>query len=127
MTANEALLKYNRNRILSASQGELVLMLYDGCIKYCNMSKKYIAENNNEQANFYSKKAQAIINELINTLDMRYEVAHDYERVYRYILNKLVMSNVKKDPELIDDALSHIRDMRDIWVKILKTQNKSVG
>ena len=120
MTAKEAYSKYNNNRVNSASQAELVLMLYDGCIKFCNMSKMYIENKDYENANIYIKKAQRIVEEFKFTLNHKYETAKDFDIIYDYILQILIEANVKKDTALIDKALGHLRDMREIWIKITK-------
>ena len=72
---------YQRNAIMTATPPELTLMLYEGAIKFCNIAMMSIEKKDIEKANTNLKKAQAIIAELRATLDHKYEVWEDFERV----------------------------------------------
>lgn len=112
---------YNRNKILTASPSELVMMMYDGAIKFCNLGKKAIEEGNVEASNNHIQKARKIIVEFRNNLDFSYEVANDFDRVYEYIYHTLVDANIKKDPALLDEALYHIKELKDAWRQVMDT------
>ena len=114
---------YQRNAILTATPPELTLMLYEGAIKFCNIGILAIEKNDYEKANTNIKKAQAIITELRVTLDRKYPVWEDFERVYDYIYRRLVEGNIHKDIEIIEDALKYIREMRYTWKEVMR-QNK---
>lgn len=111
---------YQRNAILTASPAELTLMLYDGAIKFANIGILAIKKKDYEKANTNIKKAQAIITELRVTLDHKYKVWEDFERVYDYIYRRLVEANIKKDIEILEDALKYIREMRDTWKEVMR-------
>ena len=111
---------YQRNAILTASPAELTLMLYDGAIKFCNIAIITIEKKNMEKAQKKKKKAQAIISVLRITLDHKYPVWEDFDRVYDYIYKLLVEGNMHKDIEEIEDALKYIREMRDTWKEVMK-------
>lgn len=117
---------YQRNAILTASPAELTLMLYEGAIKFCNIALIGIEKKDYEKANNNLKKAQAIITELRATLDHKYPVWEDFDRVYAYIYRRLVDGNIKKDPEIVEDALKYIREMRDTWKEVMRI-NKTGG
>ena len=114
---------YQRNAILTATPPELTLMLYEGAIKFCNIGILAIEKNDYEKANTNIKKAQAIITELRVTLDRKYPVWEDFERVYDYIYRRLVEGNIHKDIEIIEDALKYIREVRGTWKEVMR-QNK---
>lgn len=111
---------YQKNAILTASPAELTLMLYEGAIKFCNIALIGIEKNDMEKVNTNLKKAQAIITELRITLDHKYPVWEDFDRVYDYIYRQLLDGNIKKDPEIIEDALKYIREMRDTWKEVMR-------
>ena len=111
---------YQRNAIMTATPAELTLMLYDGAIKFCNIAIVAIEKKDIEKANANIKKAQAIINELRVTLDHKYSVWEDFERVYDYIARRLLEANLQKDIEIIEDALKYIREMRDAWKEVMR-------
>ena len=115
--------QYMRSKIMTASKAELTLMLYDGAIKFCNMAKLSIEKKDIPGANTNIKKAEAIIEEFLATLDHKYEVAKDFENVYNYIYDRLVEANLKKDPEILDEVLEHLRTMRDTWIEVMRTAN----
>lgn len=111
---------YQRNAIMTATPAELTLMLYEGAIKFCNIAIVGIEKKDFEKANANIKKAQAIINELRVTLDHKYSVWEDFERVYDYIARRLLDANLQKDTEIIEDALKYIREMRDAWKEVMR-------
>ena len=112
---------YGARKVETASPAELVLMLYEGAIKFCNIAMDGIEKKDYEKANTNIQKARNIIVELQSTLDRKYAIAKDFDIVYDFIFNKLVDANVKKDPEILTEALNEIRDMRDNWKIVMRT------
>lgn len=111
---------YQRNAILTASPAALTLMLYEGAIKFCNIAIVGIEHKDYEKANTNLKKAKAIIQELQITLDHKYPVWEDFDRVYQYIYDCLTDANIQKSIELVEEALKHIREMRDTWKEVMQ-------
>ena len=67
-----------------------------------------------------------MFDELRATLDMKYPVAQDFDRIYTYLLKRLLQANMKKDKEILEEIVSHLRSVRDTWkevMRIVKTQN----
>lgn len=112
--------KYNNNRILSASPNALILMLYDGAIKFGNIAKKAIEDKDIETAHKNIIKIENIFKELLNCLDDKYPVSKDFRIVYENIINLLIKANVSKNPADIENVMIEIREIRDIWKKITK-------
>lgn len=123
-TANAAKF-YKKNAVETASPARLTLMLYDGAVKFCNIALEGIDENDILKANTNIIKAEKIIVELRSTLDMKYPVAKDFDRVYDYIYRRLVEANVKKDKEVLQEALKHIKTMRETWKEVMRINNVS--
>lgn len=117
---SNAINAYQRNAIMTASPAELTLMLYEGAIKFCNIGIMAIENKDIEKAHINLKKAQDIITELRASLDHKYPVWEEFERVYVYIYRKLVEGNMKKDAEPVEDALKYIREMRDTWKEVMR-------
>ena len=111
--------QYNRNKILTASPAELTLMLYEGAIKFCNIALMAIEKHELEKAHINIKKAEDIIIEFKVTLNHKYQVAEDFEKIYDYIYSLLVEANISKDPEILNQALEQIRGMRDTWKEVM--------
>lgn len=118
--------QYNNSKVLTASPAELTLMLYDGAIKFCNIAILGIEQGDIQKAHNNIIRVQRIIEEFRNTLDRQYKVAEDFDRVYIYILQRLLQANIHKDKEILEEILEHLRSMRDNWVEVMKAnKNKS--
>lgn len=124
MTYNNMYQQYQQNSINTASPEELTLMLYNGAIKFMNLGKHHIENKNIEQANNAIKRAQDIIHELNNTLDMSYEISNNLRSIYTFILEKLIDANIKKDVKCLDEALPLIEEIRDTWKEAMKEARK---
>lgn len=112
---------YQNNKINTATPAELTLMLYEGAIKFCNIAIIGIEEGDISKANNNIIKAEKIISYLRSTLDEKYEVAKDFDKVYNYIYDRLIQANFSKDKTIIEEVLTHIRDMRDAWKEVMRS------
>ena len=120
MITNRGYDAYAKNKILTASPAELTLMLYEGAIKYCNIAIKSVEEKNIQKAHESIVKVEKIIQEFQIALDHRYEVAQDFDNVYNYLLQRLALANVRKDKEILEEVLGHLRTMRDTWKEVMQ-------
>ena len=115
---------YQKNSVQTASPSKIILMLYDGAIKFCHMAQVAIDEKNIEKANLNIQKAQKIIVQLRVSLDTKYPVSQEFDKVYDYIYRRLVEGNMTKDVEIIKDTLTHIHTMRDTWKEVVRLNNE---
>lgn len=111
---------YQNNKINTATPADLTLMLYEGAIKFCNIAIVGIEEQDINKANTNIIKVEKIITYLRDTLDFKYEVAKDFENMYGYIFDRMVQANIKKDKEIIEEVLTHLREIRDTWKSVMK-------
>lgn len=114
---------YQQNSVNTASPAKLTLMLYDGAVKFCNIAIEAIEGKDYEKANTNIMKAEKIIVELRVTLDMKYPVAKEFDAVYDYIYRRLVEANMQKDAAILEEALKHIKTMRDTWKEVMRINN----
>ena len=112
--------QYKNNAIATATPAELTLMLYEGAIKFGNLAIKAIEDKDIEKAYRNIVKVQNIIAEFRNTLDFKYPVAKDFDRVYEYLERRLVEANMTKDKAIMEEVVTHIRSMRDTWKEVMK-------
>lgn len=124
--ANPYLQQYNNSKILTASPAELTLMLYEGAIKFCNIAIMGIEQKDVEKAHTNIMKTERIINHLRVTLDMKYPVAQDFERIYVYLEQRLLEANMKKDTEILEEINTHLRSIRDTWKEVMRINGKAV-
>lgn len=120
MPARNPYAEYTTNKIMTASPAEVTLMLYEGAIKFCNVAITAIEHNDIQKAHTNIMKAERIIEEFRNTLDRKYSVAEDFDRIYVYLLQRLFEANVKKDKEILEEVNMHLRSVRDTWKEVMK-------
>ena len=121
MLANQGYAAYANNKIMTASPAELTLMLYEGAIKFANLAIAGMETNDIEKAHTNIIKVELIIEEFQSTLDHKYPVAKDFDEVYNYLMMRLREANLKKDKEIMEEVLKHLRTMRDTWKEVMKT------
>ena len=126
MPARNPFAQYTQNKILTASPAEVTLMLYEGAIKFCNIAIVSIEHGEIEKAHVNIKKTQRIIEEFRNTLDHKYPVAEDFDRIYVYLLERLLQANIKKDPAILEEVNMHLRSVRDTWKEVMRKNNQHV-
>jgi flagellar protein FliS len=121
---------YRTNAVLTASPGQLVLMLYDGALKALAIAREAFAaapddprriQTINEQL----LKAQAILNELQSGLNMDAggEFARTMHRLYDYHNRRLLEANLRKQPEPVVEVEKLVRELRDAWAQMLSQQD----
>ena len=109
MVQNQAYAAYNNSKILTASPAELTLMLYDGAIKFTNIAIMAIEKHDIEKAHKNIVKTELSIMEFQSTLDDK----------YTYLIQRLREANLKKDSEILEEVLKHLRTMRDTWKEVM--------
>lgn len=121
MLTNQGYAAYANNKIMTASPAELTLMLYEGAIKFCNIAIVAVEENDIQKAHNNIMKVERIIEEFQATLNHKYPVAKDFDEVYIYLMMRLKEANMKKDKEILEEVLKHLRTMRDTWKEVMRT------
>lgn len=117
--------QYNNSKILTASPAELTLMLYEGAIKFCNIAIMAVEQKDIQKAHTNIVKVQKIIENFRITLDMKYPVAEDFDRVYIYLERRLLEANTKKDKAILEEICMHLRSMRDTWKEVMRINGKA--
>lgn len=119
MTRNVANI-YKQNQVNTASPKELVVMLYEGCIKFLRLAELGLEENQLELVNKNLIKAQNIIEELRLTLNMDVEedVSEQLAALYDYFLAELFQANIHKDNEKIVYVREQMAELLESWKEI---------
>lgn len=112
--------QYQNSKILTASPAELTLMLYEGAIKFGNIAIEAIENKEIEKAHNNIIRVQKIIDEFRATLNRKYPVAEEFDKIYRYLLRRLLEANATKDEEIMKEVVGHLRSMRDNWKEVMK-------
>jgi len=120
---------YRATSILTASPGQLVLMLYDGALKAMALSREAFAATEDprriETINTQLLKAQAILTELQNGLNLEAggEFARTMHRLYDYHNRRLFEANIRKQVEPVIEVERLVRELRDAWAQMLAQQD----
>ena len=112
--------QYKQVQVKTANKEKLLIMLYQGCIKFLRLAKKSIEEEDIQGANNYIIRSQDIIRELMNTLDMEKggEVATNLYSLYDFMNRKLIEANVDKDIEKIETVEEMMMELLESWKQI---------
>ena len=110
---------YKRVGVETASQGKLIVMLFNGAIQRAEEAKRHMSDTNTEKVHNNLIRAQEIIGELRGALDMSTgEVAANLDRIYEYFQHLLANANIRKDSALIDDCVELMTSIRDTWEEV---------
>ena len=120
MAINNPYAAYQNNSVTTSTPGELTLMLYNGCLKFIQQGKMALEEGKLEEKNIAIQKAQAIVTELMLTLDTSYPVAENMLVLYEFVNSRLIDGNIKNDPALFDEASGIIKEFRDTWKQVIQ-------
>jgi flagellar secretion chaperone FliS len=119
--------EYKKTQVTTANQGKLIVMLYDGAIKFVKIALENMEPQKYDIVNMNIIKAQDIITELLLSLNMKEggEVSTNLFNLYIYFKKTLLDANIKKDPEILKHVLKLLKDLRDAWDKISASEAKS--
>jgi len=111
---------YKQNSVTTASPGDLTLMLYNGCLKFLHKAKLAIQDKKIQEKNTNLQKAQAIISELMATLNMDIEVSKNMMALYEYMNTRLVEANIRNDISIIEEVEGLVTEFRDTWKEVIR-------
>ncbi len=111
--------KYKETQIKTATQGKLIVMLYDGAIKFLNHAKESMHANKIEEAHTKLTRAQDIIMELVLSINLEAgDIAKKLHNLYLYMNKRLMEANMYKKTEPIDEVLKILTDLREVWEQV---------
>ncbi|HPZ63410.1 MAG TPA: flagellar export chaperone FliS [Halanaerobiales bacterium] len=113
--------KYKTAQYSTVSPEQLLLMLYEGAIKYARQAQKDMEERNVEAANNKLKKTEDIISELMVSLNMDEggEIAQNLYNLYDYMNRRLIQANIRKDPGLVDEVITLLTSLKESWEEVI--------
>ncbi len=113
---------YKKNQVATATGGQLIIMLYDGAIRFLKKSLKDIDEKNVEASHNHITRARKIVLELMFSLDMDKggEIAQNLYELYFFMNQELIRANMKKDKDVIDQCIVLLNDLRATWKDVIK-------
>lgn len=134
MVANGYARTYRANAVLTASPGQLVLMLYDGALKALGIAREAFDRPADDvrrigAINEQLLKAQAILSELQGGLNMEAggEFARTMSRLYDYHNRRLLEANLRKQVEPVVEVERLVRELRDAWAEMLNKHSDTTA
>ncbi|ABB16053.1 flagellar export chaperone FliS [Carboxydothermus hydrogenoformans] len=122
---NNPYAQYQTQNIATAPPEKLLIMLYDGAIKFLKQGLKALDEKKYDDFSYYISRTQDIISELMVTLDMDYEISKNLYQLYDYFMYRLIHGNVKKDRQSIEEVQKHLEELRETWVQAAAAKEKA--
>ncbi|MGD9949438.1 MAG: flagellar export chaperone FliS [Desulfobulbus sp.] len=120
--------QYLTNTVHSASPEQLMLMLYDGAIRFISLGIQAIENGLIDKRGYYINKTSAIISEFSATLDhsMNAQLADDLDALYTYMLNRLMTANLKNDIEPLLEVKKLLSELRSTWAKAIEVNKQEI-
>ncbi len=117
---------YLKNQIATASKEQLLILFYDGAIRFTRQAKIAIENKNIEGRNYAINKASAIVTELAATLDhsRASEIAADLDALYGYMLKVFNETCIKNNIRELDVVEGILSDLRETWIQAIKISHQ---
>lgn len=110
---------YKQQSIQVSSSSELILLLYNGCIKHMTLAKRALMSGNVQDAHKNLLKSQKIVVELKSSIDFNYKIGENLYNIYDYIYRELISCNINKKMNNLVECVDMIKVLRDTWMQIL--------
>src|SRR5262249_16922624 len=116
----QALQQYQRAQIETASPTRLVILLYEGAIRFCSLALDAMQQRNLEAQNANLLKTQRILSELVSSLNRESggEIAANLSRLYLFMLEQLVQANLYDRAAPVERVMMMLRELRDSWLEV---------
>ena len=117
---NHTVGSYQKVQVETTDSIKLIVMLFEGAVNFLEQAKRRMAENRMGDKGVLINKVVAIVSELQSTLDMEKggEVAAGLDRLYGYMVARLIEANADSDPEILTEITGHLRTLRNAWTSV---------
>ena len=118
---------YKNTEISTANQKKLIVMLYDGALRFLRTAGENMEPRSYDIVNNNIVKTQDIITELMLSLDMKAgsEIATNLFNIYAWAKKRLLEANIAKDSKIIEEVAGLLEQLRDAWVEIGETKEST--
>ncbi len=118
--------EYLKTKVLTATQAQLQLMLYDGAIRFCEQARPAVKDKEIEKSYTLLNKAQKIVLELSNSMREEFapEACANMRRLYLFCYDRLVEANLKKELKPLEEALNTLRHLRQTWIMVMEKERQ---
>jgi flagellar secretion chaperone FliS len=129
MSQKAAYQKYKTSAIQSASREKILLLLYEGAIKFTKKAIIACEQKNIAERGINIGRAYDIVMELNNTLDHKVggQIAASLEQLYMFMTDQLTKANINGDPEPLKSVVKILETLYEGWVKAIESLKKANG
>jgi len=115
---------YQRTNVNTADQRQLIVMLYDGLLRFLNKARQRIQANDIEGAHNYLVRSREIVAELIATLrpEKGGDIGQNLKRLYAYAFDRIVQANLFKDEAMVEEVIRIMSILREGWISMKSVQ-----
>lgn len=113
---------YKRTSVMTANRETILLMLYQGAIRFLKQAISAQGADNNEETNSSVSRTLEIVTELRACLNHKVggDIAKSLDELYVYIIEQVVQGNLEKKPELMKNALSILEHLNETWEQAIE-------
>ena len=110
---------YLEQQVTTASRGHLLIMVYEGMLRFLTEAKRAMENKQYELKNNRFQKTQGLLMELIHTLDHAAmpELAANLDRIYRLLYDQLTYANIHDDPQVLASVITSLKGLHEAWVE----------
>lgn len=115
--ANSPYEQYQKQSVMTMTQGEMLTKLYEEIIKQLSGAVLFIDSKDFSRANLALQKAQKILNYLKVTLDHKYRISQNLESLYDFFIQQIILANIKKEVKPVQDIIPMVEELRDTFIQ----------
>lgn len=123
---------YQNQSVQTATPDRLLIMLFEGALRFLREAMDGIDKRDYATANNKNVKVQAIVNELMITLNHEVggDISKNLQAIYQYLLERLVEANIKKDRSILEEVYAHLKELHDAFkeaAQIVRSEKGTSG
>ncbi len=118
--------QYKMNSVMHASPEKLLIMMYDGIIRFIEAAKESLRKKDIKGSHKNILRAQDLVTELNMSLDMEHEVSMGLSRIYDFLHSRLVDANIKKDIAILEEIEPIVKEMKETWLEAISNKKESL-
>lgn len=117
---SNAIFQYKQQSVSTMSRGEQLILLFDEVIKNLHHASLLMKQNDYTNSEKCTEKCKNIFQYLSSILNFKYPISKELYDLYYFCNQQIIRSEIRRDPQLLDDLLPLVNEMRDTWVQAEK-------
>lgn len=113
--------RYKQDHVTTATPVDLVIMLYDGCVKQLKLAKIHKENKDLAKVSECIEKAEEIVLELVRSLNTEIPMSQDLLALYEFMLDEMVHASIMKDTDRLDPVIEMMSNLGGAWKEVKKT------